>query len=106
MKNISKFINKAKELRFNDALMNVVITEIRLKSGVLNEEMILPRSSNKGLYYNGEFYEQSAMIKDLLENMAEIDEQEIQEPEFCQLLDSLGIIDITEYERDVPKNTL
>ena len=69
MKNISKFINKAQEQRFNDALMNVVITEIRLKSGILNEEMILP-CNNKGIYYNGEFYEQSAMIKDLVPQKA------------------------------------
>jgi hypothetical protein len=46
------------------------------------------------------------LFKDLLEKMAEVDEQEIQEPEFCKLLDSLGIIDITEYERGVPKNAL
>lgn len=45
-------------------------------------------------------------FKDLLEKMAEIDDQEIQEQEFCELLDSLGIIDITEYERGVPKNKL
>lgn len=45
-------------------------------------------------------------FKDLLEKMAEIDDQEIQEPEFCQLLDGLGIIDITEYERGIPKNSL
>ena len=46
------------------------------------------------------------LFKDLLEKMAEIDGQEIQEPEFCQLLDSLGIIEITKYERGVPKNIL
>jgi hypothetical protein len=47
-----------------------------------------------------------SLFKDLLEKMAEIDGQEIQEAEFCQLLDSLGIIDITQYEMDVPKNAL
>jgi len=46
------------------------------------------------------------LFKDLIEKMAEIDGQEIQEPEFCQLLDSLGIIEITEYKRGVPKNAL
>lgn len=44
------------------------------------------------------------LFKDLLKKMAEIDGQYIQEPEFCQLLDSLGIIDITEYERDDKRN--
>ena len=43
---------------------------------------------------------------DLLKKMAEIDGQDIQEPEFCQLLDSLGIIDITEYEGDNKHNKL
>lgn len=42
-------------------------------------------------------------FKDLLEKMSEIDSQEIQEPEFCKLLDSLGIIDITEYVQGSPK---
>lgn len=46
------------------------------------------------------------LFKDMLEQMAEVDSKEIQEPEFCTLLDSLGIIDITEYERGVPKNKL
>ena len=46
------------------------------------------------------------LFKDLLEKMSEIDSQEIQEPEFCQLLDSLGIVDITQYEIGRPKNTL
>jgi hypothetical protein len=40
------------------------------------------------------------LIKDLLEKMAEFDSEIIQEPEFCNLLDSLGIVDITEYEKD------
>lgn len=46
------------------------------------------------------------LFNDLLKKMAEIDGQDIQEPEFCQLLDSLGIIDITEYERDNKHNKL
>jgi len=46
------------------------------------------------------------LFKDLLEKMSEIDSEEIQEPEFCQLLDSLGIIDITQYEQGRPKNAL
>lgn len=46
------------------------------------------------------------LFKDLLEKMSEIDSEKIQEPEFCQLLDSLGIIDITEYEQGRPKNAL
>lgn len=45
-------------------------------------------------------------FQDLLEKMGEIDDTDIQEPEFCELLDSLGIIDITEYERGIPKNKL
>lgn len=46
------------------------------------------------------------LFKDLLEKMSEIDSEEIQEPEFCQLLDSLGIVDITEYQKGRPKNAL
>lgn len=45
-----------------------------------------------------------AQFKDLLEKMAELDESAIQEPEFCKVLDELGIIDITEYEQGVKKN--
>lgn len=45
-------------------------------------------------------------FQDLLQKMAEIDDTDIQEPEFCELLDSLGIVDITEYEQGVPKNKL
>ena len=37
-------------------------------------------------------------FQDLLERMAEIDDQTIQEPEFCELLESLGIVDVTKYE--------
>lgn len=46
------------------------------------------------------------LFSDLLEKMSEISGQEIQEPEFCEILDSLGIIDITEYELGVRKNKL
>ncbi len=45
-------------------------------------------------------------FRDLLEKMAEIDGQAIQEPEFCKLLDNLGILDITEYEKGCPKNRI
>jgi hypothetical protein len=47
-----------------------------------------------------------AQFKDLLRKMAEIDEQNIQESEFCKILDKLGIIDITEYEQGVLANSL
>ena len=67
---LAKFINRPKERPFNDALMRVVSVEIKLKSCDLNEEMILPRYYNKGILYNGERYEQSAMIKDLLPKKA------------------------------------
>lgn len=53
--------------------MRVLITEIKLKSGEINEEMILPRYYNKGIAYNGEFYKKSAMIKDLLPQKALIE---------------------------------
>jgi len=46
------------------------------------------------------------LFKDLLEKISKIDGQDIQESEFCELLDSLGVIDITEYERGIPKNVL
>lgn len=47
-----------------------------------------------------------AQFKDLLHKMAELDDQNIQEPEFCSVLDELGIIDITEYEQGVKANAL
>jgi hypothetical protein len=46
------------------------------------------------------------LFKDLIEKMSEIDSDKIQEPEFCKLLDSLGIIDITAYEESVSKYSL
>ena len=47
-----------------------------------------------------------SQFKDLLHKMAELGEKDIQEPEFCKVLDELGIIDITEYERGVRANAL
>lgn len=38
------------------------------------------------------------MFQDLLQAMSGIDDEGIQEPEFCQLLDSLGISDMTKYK--------
>lgn len=69
-KNLSRFINSAKERRFNDALMNVIILEILLKNRSINEELILPRYYNIDLIYNGQLYERSAMIKDLVPKKA------------------------------------
>ena len=39
---LAKFINKSHERRFNDALMKLVIVEIKLKSFDFNENIILP----------------------------------------------------------------
>ena len=65
-KDFTKFINKGKERLFNDSLINVIVTEIKLKSRELNEYMILPRNCNQGILYNGEFYEKSNMIINML----------------------------------------
>ena len=43
------------------------------------------------------------LFKDLLQIMSGLDDQNIQEPEFCEILESLGIIDITEYEHGKSK---
>lgn len=45
-------------------------------------------------------------FQDLLAKMSEVDGKEIQEPAFCRLLDDLGIVDITEYERGKPAKDL
>jgi hypothetical protein len=45
-------------------------------------------------------------FKDLLHKMAELDDKNIEEPEFCKVLDELGIIDITQYEQGVRANSL
>lgn len=68
--NFSKFINKAQERIFNDCLINVVVLEIQLKSKEINKEMILPRYYNKSIVYNGQVYDRSAMIKDLVPKKA------------------------------------
>lgn len=56
----------AKERRFNDALMSVIVTEIMLCSGCINENMILPRYCNKGTWYAGEYYERCGTILEVL----------------------------------------
>jgi hypothetical protein len=45
---LKRFINKAEERRFNDALMRMTIVEIKLRSGDINEHTIMPRYYNKG----------------------------------------------------------
>lgn len=45
-------------------------------------------------------------FQDLLKRMSDLDGQNIQEPEFAKVLDSLGIIDITEYKEGEPANVL
>lgn len=74
---LAKFINKSHERRFNDALMKLVIVEIKLKSFDFNENMILPRDFNKSVEYEGEIYLRSAFIKDLLSKKAIIQTKEL-----------------------------
>ena len=74
---LAKFINKSHERRFNDALMRLVIVEIKLKSFDFNENMILPRYFNKSVEYEGEIYLRSAFIKDLLSKKAIIQTKEL-----------------------------
>jgi hypothetical protein len=67
-------------------------------SGEFEFEWVL--MNNKGIAKLNAFEDSWSSLwqfKDLLEKMNEIDNQEIQEPEFCKLLDSLGILDNTEY---------
>ena len=40
-----------------------------------------------------------SLFRDLLDKMAEIDDENITEPEFSKILDELGIFDKTEYEQ-------
>lgn len=74
---LAKFINKSHERRFNDALMKLVIVEIKLKSFDFNENIILPRYFNKSVEYEGEIYLRSAFIKDLLSKKAIIQTKEL-----------------------------
>jgi len=67
---IKRFINKAEERRFNDALMRMTIVEIKLRSGDINEHTIMPRYYNKGCRYDGMFYEQSGTIKQIMPQKA------------------------------------
>lgn len=50
--------------------MAVIITEIMLSSGCVNENMILPRYYNKGIMYNGEYYDHSGSISEILPKKA------------------------------------
>ena len=74
---LAKFINKSHERRFNDALMRLIIVEIKLKSFDFNENIILPRYFNKSVEYDGEIYLRSAFIKDLLSKKAIIQTKEL-----------------------------
>lgn len=69
-KNLASFINNANERIFNDRLIILTVTEIKLKSGDINEEMILPRYYSKDCLYNGEKYESAGMIKDVIPKAA------------------------------------
>lgn len=68
--NLSKFVNKAEDQIFTDYLMRILVLEIKLKSGEINKEVILPISANKSIVYAGEVYEKSTMIKDFLPKKA------------------------------------
>lgn len=50
--------------------MIATVTEIKLKSGDINEEMILSRYYDKGVWYQGEYYDRSGIIKDVLSKKA------------------------------------
>jgi hypothetical protein len=62
MKSILKFINNGKDQRFTDALVKLMLIEIRLKSGSINEDMILPADSGNCVY-DGVIYRKSDIIK-------------------------------------------
>jgi len=68
--NISKFINDSNERIFNDRLMIMTIIEIMLKSGCINDELILPRYYSKDEIYDGEKYERAGMIKNVVPKKA------------------------------------
>ena len=76
-KDFAKFINKSHERIFNETVIRIIITEIQLKSGEFNEEMIVPRYFNKSTFYHGEEYKYSAKIKDLLNKKAIIQAKEL-----------------------------
>ncbi len=65
-RNLAAFVNKANERIFNDRLIILAVTEIRLKSGGLNEELILPRYYAKDCVYNGERFERAGRIRDVM----------------------------------------
>ena len=65
---LKKFFNKADERIFNDMLINVIFIEIALKIKEINENLILPRYRNKSVTYEGETYQYSGKIKDIVSN--------------------------------------
>ena len=50
--------------------MRLCVEEIYLKSGNINEDMLLPRYYDKGIWYNGEFYNRCGHIKDIIPKKA------------------------------------
>ena len=74
---LSSFINKSHERRFNDSVMRMIVVEIKLKSFDFNEDAILPRYFNKSTEYNGELYEKSVKIKDYMPKKAIVQAKEL-----------------------------
>lgn len=60
--NLKKFLERGKDQVFIDALVAVILVEIKIKSGVIDENLIL-KSSSRNCVYDGELYKHSAQIK-------------------------------------------
>ena len=67
---LAKFINKADERRFNDTLISVLVLEIKLKTGEINPQMILPRYHSEHIIYNGEYHAFHGKIGDVMPKKA------------------------------------
>jgi hypothetical protein len=63
---LTSFLNKSDERCFNDALLRLIAAEIRLQSGKLDEDMILPTYFRRRFYYNGEYMPYAAPVKMIL----------------------------------------
>jgi len=113
MKNFKRAYIRDSKAYYAKALPDRIAITIQLynQDGSYESEFIIRwHKLNKILAARLECFEdtwkQISYFKDLFDKMAEVEGQLIQEQEFCELLDSLEIIDITEYEKGKPKNKL
>jgi hypothetical protein len=77
MSKLTMFLNKSAERRFNDGLVQTMAVEIKLRSGGINEHMILPTYYKREFYDQGEYLPYDAPVRMVMPKAALAEAQEI-----------------------------